>query len=572
MSLQVWLPLTKDLRQQGLSNVTVTNNGATFNSAGKLGGCYSFNGSTSRIYNNNLSLPNEAMSGACWVKVNSLSGRGYFFSLGGNSSVSGALQQIGIWLGTDGHPWICGMGSELDTGYVLSTGIWYHVCMTYSGNTSKLYINGNLVYTGTNKNSKQTRTKFCVGARSNTDTGASDGITLPFNGLINDVRIYDHCLSPMEVKELAKGLVLHYPLNRQGWGQENIIPNSKIDGSWTYPSSSVSDKYSKVTTVIPSATQYTLSFDAKSTVNGDKMRTHYYSPNTTTTCVSSQGITKTASDGNMDFTLSTQWQRYWVIYTQTETTAVKHLICPRLVSGQGSGTVSVKNVKLEEGPIATPWCPNSSDTLVATMGLNSTTEYDCSGFGNNGMRTGTFSWTSDTPKYQVSSIHTGSNNIYLTPPSAEIQTIAVWVKWNTIPSGQSVILVDNGSGIGLGLMSTGILCSTSKAGNSYTFSKANLVANTWYHFVVVKTGTTTRKLYINGVEQTATSNTSNWSYSVNQLQLGKRSTTSDGFAGKLCDFRAYATALSANDVKSLYQNSAYVDSSGNVYGAVHMEV
>ena len=40
MSLRVWLPLTKDLRQQGLSNVTVTNGGATFESAGKLGGCY----------------------------------------------------------------------------------------------------------------------------------------------------------------------------------------------------------------------------------------------------------------------------------------------------------------------------------------------------------------------------------------------------------------------------------------------------------------------------------------------------------------------------------------------------
>ena len=44
MSLQVWLPLTKDLRNQGLANVTVTNNGATFNSEGKLGGCYSFDG------------------------------------------------------------------------------------------------------------------------------------------------------------------------------------------------------------------------------------------------------------------------------------------------------------------------------------------------------------------------------------------------------------------------------------------------------------------------------------------------------------------------------------------------
>lgn len=34
-----------------------------------------------------------------------------------------------------------------------------------------------------------------------------------FNGDISDVRIYDHCLSPKEVKEISKALVLHYPLN-----------------------------------------------------------------------------------------------------------------------------------------------------------------------------------------------------------------------------------------------------------------------------------------------------------------------------------------------------------------------
>lgn len=46
MSLRVWLPLTKDLRNQGLDDVTVTNNGATFSSAGKLGGCYTFTNKT----------------------------------------------------------------------------------------------------------------------------------------------------------------------------------------------------------------------------------------------------------------------------------------------------------------------------------------------------------------------------------------------------------------------------------------------------------------------------------------------------------------------------------------------
>ena len=38
------------------------------------------------------------------------------------------------------------------------------------------------------------------------------------------------------------------------------------------------------------------------------------------------------------------------------------------------------------------------------------------------------------------------------------------------------------------------------------------------------------------------------------------------------DFRVYATALSVEDVKSLYQNQAYIDNQGNIYGAIYEEV
>ena len=36
----------------------------------------------------------------------------------------------------------------------------------------------------------------------------------------------------------------------------------------------------------------------------------------------------------------------------------------------------------------------------------------------------------------------------------------------------------------------------------------------------------------------------------------------------ICDFRIYATALSARDVKSLYQNNAYIDANDVIYGPV----
>lgn len=149
----------------------------------------------------------------------------------------------------------------------------------------------------------------------------------------------------------------------------NIIPNtSNVEIQYSYPSTGYSDRFYATTTIVPSASQYTLSFYAKSTVSGDIVRAHYYSPNTTTKCESSQGITKTASDGNIDFTLSTKWERYWVVYTQSSTTAVKHVIFPRMFSqerseaAKGTGVVSVKGLKLEEGAHPTPWVANNTDT------------------------------------------------------------------------------------------------------------------------------------------------------------------------------------------------------------------
>ena len=64
MALQVWLPLTKDLRNQGINNTTVTNTGATYAATeGKLGGCYICDGTNDYIKGTYTAT--TAMSFAC---------------------------------------------------------------------------------------------------------------------------------------------------------------------------------------------------------------------------------------------------------------------------------------------------------------------------------------------------------------------------------------------------------------------------------------------------------------------------------------------------------------------------
>ena len=163
-------------------------------------------------------------------------------------------------------------------------------------------------------------------------------------------------------------------ISKQGIVKANGMPNPNIlpgtsatEINYNYPTSGYTDFFSKKTAIVPSESQYTLSFYAKSTVAGDKVRAHYYNPNTTTRGESSQGVVSTSGDGNIDFTLTTEWCLYWVTYTQSTTTATKTIIFPRMFSqdqggaAKGTGTISIKMLKFEVGTVPTPWIPNSND-------------------------------------------------------------------------------------------------------------------------------------------------------------------------------------------------------------------
>ena len=443
-------------------------------------------------------------------------------------------------------------GARITNAVTVPFDTWIHLMLVFNKETKKLqlWMNGELKSSADMLDFDDARSANLILNYQAVWGGNGPGYRIPFG--VNDVRIYNYALSAEEVKELSRGLILHYPLNHQGWGQENLITNSQVNGSWTYPSSSYNDRYSSTTTIIPSGSTYTLSFYAKSTKAGDKVVTHYYSPNTTTGVKTNQGYTSSAVDGYAPFTLTTNWKRYWVVYTQSSTTSVKHLICPRLTSGNGTGTVSVRNVKFEEGDTPTPWCPNSSDALATTMGLNGTTEYDCSGLGNNGTRTGTFTWTSDTPKYPVSTKFSGTQYILSDSPSSGGETLSVWVK--TTYAANQAFVIDYKSGLGIGFWNDVIIVSCN-SNIKTTYSASNYTINEWNHIVVTKPTSTSILCYVNGILQSATSKQDYWSTGVmDGLSVAARPNGSSPSVCQLSDVRIYATALSAEDVLALYEN------------------
>ena len=72
----------------------------------------------------------------------------------------------------------------------------------------KTYINGELKHTYTGTLSNRTSTsKIRIG------DDYRGGTSVSYMGYMNDWRLYDHCLSAAEVKEISQGLVLHYKLD-----------------------------------------------------------------------------------------------------------------------------------------------------------------------------------------------------------------------------------------------------------------------------------------------------------------------------------------------------------------------
>lgn len=149
-------------------------------------------------------------------------------------------------------------------------------------------------------------------------------------------------------------------------GGRNLLKGTHQDAqNYSYPSESYFDFSSWVSSIPLNGSTYTLSFWAKSTVNGDGIRVHFYNPSNIISLKGSQGQLSNANDGQCDFILSTVLTKYWVTYTiPPNGNSTRSIIIPRMGKGigvNGSGNVTVQWEKLEEGNVATDWTPAPED-------------------------------------------------------------------------------------------------------------------------------------------------------------------------------------------------------------------
>ena len=157
-------------------------------------------------------------------------------------------------------------------------------------------------------------------------------------------------------------------------GGRNLLPKThKTAVTYKYPTgTNYWDPWNSATTVPLNGDTYTLSFWAKSTVDGDKIIVHFYNPSNIISGKSSQGVTISYGDGRCPFTLSTTLTKYWVTYKiPAGGNSTRNIIIPRLYgpdrgeTEKGTGEITVQWEKLEEGNIATDWTPAPEDGIAS---------------------------------------------------------------------------------------------------------------------------------------------------------------------------------------------------------------
>lgn len=554
MSLQVWLPLNQDLRNNGIAPVTVVNNGATLDNNGKIGKCYSFNGSSNKLTSNfTNAITSSIGSLACWVKVNSFPASNAWYNILQLGNIGGyATCRLGLYFEYTNRIGISIDGSSSGNIYTHSLQInqWYHLCVTYDGTILKLYINGEEVLSKTASKGSYTTdaSSLYIGGTNN----------FYLNGYLNDVRYYNHCLSTKEVKELAKGLVLHYKLDGLLSGiNENLLQKTPK----LYNSSAYNAYQLNLTENLITNQTYTLQlWDVNVSHNKkdeNSLGLSVYWGGGTVKLITFNG-TSYFTNGHADYLKAT----FTITSSQASGSGATNSwlnIYNSVPYVANTMSMSIKKWKLEKGSIATNYCKT-----IEEMGIDNLSIIDSSGNGYEGTIEGTISIDTNTPKNSASTNFSIDSGIFSHLNITLSQfTISFWAKHsvaNKMLIGSNVSLSSTNNkwywyGDNSFKYASGEFYYKHNAGS------AESLLGTWIHFVAVYDGEKIT-IYRNGINEGNKTVTGNMV--LEYLSIGNGYASRYRENGNVSDFRLYSTALSEADIKQLYQIPISINNKANI--------
>lgn len=628
MALQVWLPLNGSLENKGVSDLTfsvIDSSSTTVTEGGKIGekSYYNNNGNTDQklgknggiISDKTLHIGNN-LSMFCWVKLEELNTAQGLTGIGGmhtiNLDANGGYSirtGMGISVYIDGRvsfSWGDGIGAYAYATQLSTTAInterWHHIgftCSTSGVNSNVIiYIDG--VASGS----------FSLKNLCNPDdyvhlfSWSRDGQHMPQTlysgykpkGRINDFRIYDHCLSPREVKLLSQGLIAHYPL------KSCFLPNL-LEGAQNYTESSPlrrtvddEDAYSRedsymyhnnITTNIIREGYYIFTLNS----DGSPFTHDVYNMENTPYNKRYMICFRKLDDGDHPI-----WQRsqiaangkhYGIFYLKPGKYDLRTNLY--LYKGQGDNyAVNMWNMQLFEydqffPEIFEPF--SASDLLQSEMVAGYLTQ-DTSGYTHNADKIATVTLGGPSPQYPSSAKFNriGLLRSFASTYGQDDITIAAWIypRANNATLGdtdRSCILV---GGVYLTICPDGnqarveTYCYGKSKPGYHANNKQKIDMNKWTHVAAVWDNLNKKHIiYINGdssevIEDCYTNNTDYMdlhqtkTVGMEWREGREGSTFHRDFCGEISDIRIYTTPLTENDIWELYSQRNYPQDNGTI--------
>ncbi len=188
-----------DRSGNGNTGTLTSMNRSTSIDGGVLGQALIFDGSSDYVdmgaTPSSLNLTGS-LSVSAWIKPDTFGGgdRGRIVDSGG-AGTDGFAFNVDDFNGTDALGFFPGTGPLTSNNSVITLGVWQHVAVSYNGTTATFYVNGVSVGSDTGSPPLSTSANFLIGDRAvNNDR--------QFDGLIDDVRVYNRALTAEEVKQL----------------------------------------------------------------------------------------------------------------------------------------------------------------------------------------------------------------------------------------------------------------------------------------------------------------------------------------------------------------------------------
>ncbi len=597
LALQVWLNTQNNLENHGLGTMNITASASPSYIDDKFGKSLSMGSYYLKIP---WEYDSEELTIALWVKPKTPRAYSDIFAIGEYDNRFEVNTTTGYYWFSDSTTYqIMGSNNFITN---LSNDEWHHIVFTIDGTNVKIYVDGVLIDTHIQKSSLSD----IWGSNKSITFGSRIKGGNRYQSYMSDIRIYDNAISPREIKELAKGMICHYPLNdpyptasinkysgdffegRANNGGGNDITCTKLENergynykyiymgtgtnSWksiNFPvfSFTPGKKYDYSCKVRCNACTSNIVFELRAS----RMNNDWTRPKGTTVCSSS------LADG--------KWHEYHLIITLEETSdrsGTTYKTAPLIEFYTGAMTTKdavfsfdfdLKDVQVTECDVNTP---------ISNGAWNDGIVYDTSGYGNHGTMYNKdyISYNNDAPRYDGScKLLNGTQTGIITPnfsfENMSQGTANLWINRHSTSNAWRTYLFFansyNWTGKKLDFIiigSTGAQAITMDCcSNTYTVD-VNL--NVWNMFTITwDLETHTAKYYLNGVlRKTVTHSNIDTEYAsayalhrIGNCYSKDSSSTSDY---SLSDFRLYATTLSDQDIKQLYDTPVSLTNNGTL--------